>query len=203
MKNKSTGYSFYKFLYALVFLPFKFLYRTEVVGLENVPDGGAVICANHSNWVDPFLIVYSVRRKHYIHFMAKIELFKNKIFGCILRGLDMIPVKRDGTDINSVKLALTFLRRDEKLGIFPEGTRLSEDFSAAAKSGAIKIAEKSGKPIIPVHIPRKKKMIKKIKIVIGKPYYINPERKRLSPEEYDGLAQDLMVKIKELDLENA
>ena len=82
-------------------------------------------------------------------------------------------------------------------------TRLSEDFSAAAKSGAIKIAEKSGKPIIPVHIPRKKKMFKKIKIVIGKPYYINPERKRLSPEEYDGLAQDLMVKIKELDLENA
>lgn len=199
---KSKEYKYFRFFYILVYLPVMLLYRVRAVGRENIPEGGAVFCANHSNWADPFLLVFALKRKNYVHIMAKVEIFKNKLIGWALKLMGMISVNRGATDINSIKSALRYLHNDEKICIFPEGTRISEDFAVAAKNGAIKIAEKSGKPIVPVHIPRRKHLFGSVKVVIGEPYYINPERRRLPKEAYDEMAQELMVKIKSLDTEN-
>ena len=193
---------FYRFIYSLVYLPISLLYRVKAVGRENIPAGAAVYCANHSSWSDPFLLAFALKKKNYIHIMAKIELFKNKFIGWILRSIGMIPVNRDTADLNAIKMSLKYLRSDENIGIFPEGTRISDDFSVEAKTGAIKLAEKSGTPIVPVHIPRKKRLFGSVRVVIGEPYYVNSERKRLTSEEYNGLAQELMVQIKSLDPEN-
>lgn len=192
----------FRVLYNIVYFPFKLLYRIRATGLENIPKGGAIFCANHSSWADPFILIFTIKKANYVHIFAKIELFKNKFIGWILRSAGMIPVKRGTADINSIKSAIKYLRTGENICIFPEGTRISEDFSVAAKNGAIKIAEKTNKPIVPIHIPRKKRLFSSVKVVVGEPYYINEEHTRLTPEEYNELAQELMVKIKSLDPEN-
>ena len=59
----------------------RLLTRVKVVGQENLPPEGEplVVCSNHiSNW-DPVMLIV-VQRKRHIHFMAKAELFKNRLF---------------------------------------------------------------------------------------------------------------------------
>lgn len=68
---KSKEYKYFRFFYILVYLPVMLLYRVRAVGRENIPEGGAVFCANHSNWADPFLLVFALKRKNYVHIMAK------------------------------------------------------------------------------------------------------------------------------------
>jgi len=194
--------SFYNFIYYLLFLPIMLIYPVRGIDRKNIPENAAIYCGNHSSWVDPFLIAYAAKRRTQIRFLAKVELFNNKLASGFLKGMGMIPVNRGKTDLNCIKQSLVLLRDGENLGIFPEGTRMSEDYSAEAKNGAIKMAEKSGRPIVPVHIPRKKRPFMPVRIVFGEPYYINPQRARLSPEEYDELARDLMVRINSLDRNN-
>lgn len=198
----NSEHKLYRFLYPIVCFFFSILYRVKPIGRENIPENGAIYCANHSNWADPFLLIFAVKKDRQLHIMAKVELFRIKIIGWILKKLGMIPVDRSTADVNAIMSSLRYLRAGENICIFPEGTRISEDFSVAAKTGAVKIADKSRKPIVPVYIPRKKRLFGSVKLVIGKPYYINEERKRLSQEEYDALAQDMMVTIKALDPES-
>ena len=60
-----------KFFYMI---RFKFVYRLEVHGLENVPkDNAYIVCPNHLSTLDPPLMVAVLPRN--ISFMAKKELF--------------------------------------------------------------------------------------------------------------------------------
>ena len=44
---------FYRFLY-MVFAPvFRLFYRIKVTGVENIPVGACVVCANHTSMLDP------------------------------------------------------------------------------------------------------------------------------------------------------
>jgi len=130
--------------------------------------------------------------------MAKKELFDNPILRTIILRAGTFSVDRSKTDITAIKTALNLLKQGEKIVIFPEGTRADEDFAVAAKTGAIRIAEKAGVPIVPVYIPRKKSIWRRIPIVIGTPYFINSEKRKLSSAEYDRLAESLMQSISEL-----
>ena len=75
--------------------------------------------------------------------------------------------------------------------LFPEGTRVRGEDTVAAKSGAVHMAARAGVPIVPVYIPRDKKLFRTSRVVIGEPYYIKVENR----SEIDNLAQDLMDRI--------
>ena len=188
-------YRVYSFLYFLVSITLGLLFRVKSVGRSNIPAGPAVFCAAHSGMSDPFLLCLAAKRKNHMHMMAKIELFKNPILRRLISAAGTFPIDRSKTDITAIKTALSLLKQGEKIVIFPEGTRADEDFAVAAKAGAVRIAEKAGVPIVPVYIPRKKSIWRRVPIVIGKPFYINPEKQKLPPEAYDGLAESLMQSI--------
>ncbi|MGE4485072.1 MAG: lysophospholipid acyltransferase family protein [Oscillospiraceae bacterium] len=191
-------YRFYSFLYFLVSISLGLIFRVKPIGINNIPGGAAVFCASHSGLSDPFLLCLAVKRKNHMHMMAKKELFDNPILRTIILRAGTFSVDRSKTDITAIKTALNLLKQGEKIVIFPEGTRADEDFAVAAKTGAIRIAEKAGVPIVPVYIPRKKSIWRRIPIVIGTPYFINPEKRKLSSAEYDRLAESLMRSISEL-----
>ena len=48
----------------------KAFYPMRCRGRENIPDGPAVICANHSNYIDPLLVALAFGKENYMHFMA-------------------------------------------------------------------------------------------------------------------------------------
>jgi len=127
--------------------------RFEVEGEEHIPaTGGAVIAVNHTGYMDFTYAGLPPRRvKRYIRFMAKKEVFDNKISGPIMRALKHIPVDR-GAGAQSYKAAVDSLRKGELVGVYPEAT-ISRSFEIKEfKSGAARMAIEAGVPIIPTVI---------------------------------------------------
>ena len=196
----NNSYRSYRRYYRLARFFIGIFYRIAVIGLETVPDGAALVCSNHSSNIDPFLIAFAFGINRHMHIIAKAELFRIPVISSILRKLGMISVDRGTLDLAVVKTSLGYLKGGEKVLIFPEGTRTSEDDGISAKIGAIKLSERAGVPIIPVFMPRKKPLFRKVTINIGEPYKTEKQSGKLSHEEYVALTDDLMSRIKELGL---
>lgn len=122
-----------------------------VSGAEHIPaTGGAVIAMNHTGYMDFTYAGLPVRRvNRYVRFMAKKEVFDNKIAGPMMRTMKHIPVDRSaGAD--SYRDAVRALREGELVGVFPEAT-ISRSFEIKAfKSGAARMAIEAGVPVIPM-----------------------------------------------------
>ena len=196
-----TGNGFYKGCYRLARAMTAVFYRLRVSGRENIPEGAALVCANHSSLLDPFLIAFAFGVEHHMHIIAKAELFRIPVVSGILRRLGMISVNRGILDIATIKDTLNYLKNGEKVVIFPEGTRATEDGAVSAKGGAVKIAERAGVPLVPLHIPRKKPLFGKIQVNIGEPYYIDRQPQKRVPDDYIRLSGILMERIKLLSPE--
>ncbi|MCZ4584092.1 lysophospholipid acyltransferase family protein [Rhodococcus opacus] len=127
--------------------------KFTVKGDQHIPStGGAVIAINHTGYMDFTYAGLPARRvKRYVRFMAKKEVFDNKISGPIMRALKHIPVDR-AAGADSYKAAVDFLRRGELVGVYPEAT-ISRSFEIKEfKSGAARMAIEANVPIIPVVI---------------------------------------------------
>lgn len=142
---------FYYLAKVLCWLFLKIIWRMETVGTENLPEsGGLIIASNHVSYLDPAVLVASLHRK--IYFIAKKEVFTNTFLSFILKNLNAFSVDREKVDILAFKKAINILKEKKILGIFPEGTRSSNGELQELKLGAIKIAMKTGVPILPVGI---------------------------------------------------
>lgn len=156
--------------------------KIAVTGLENVPtEGGAIIAINHVGYLDFALAGTALLpTKRYVRFMAKKEIFANKIAGPLMRGMHHISVDRSAGS-SSFVAAMRALRSGEFIGIFPEGT-ISVSFEIKEiKSGAVRLAMGAGVPVIPLivwgsqriwtkGVPRNlKRKRTPISIAIGKP----------------------------------
>lgn len=153
----------------------KVFFRGEVYGLENVPgSGGAILAANHTSLLDPFLVGTPLRRK--IYFFGRSSLFHPRPWGWFLKQLHTVPVERNKPAPSSIKRILRLLKSGEILAMFPEGSRGSGKDLSEAKGGVGMMAVKSGVPVIPVYIygaarilPKGARMIRprKVKIIYG------------------------------------
>lgn len=192
---------FYKIAYVLVMSVFRVIFRPHIYGRENIPDGAAVVCANHTASTDPIFLAMGLTIHHQIHFMAKQELMKNPLLKLILRGLGTFAVNRGESDIKSIKHAFSLLKAGKKLGIFPEGTRVQEDETSEAKTGAAMLSIRSGAPFLPVSISRgRKHLFARVNIVIGKAYQAEvPGGRKATPECYQVVAEELMQRIYKLE----
>lgn len=150
-----------------------------VRGTERVPkDGPVLLVSNHSSYLDPVCLgVVSPRR---VVFMAKAELFKNKVLGYLLDGVDCFPVKRGEADRHAFKLTLQMLADNRMVCIFPEGTRSEDGSLGEAEPGAALFAIKTGCPVVPVYVegtnevlgPHKRLRRGRVTATFGEPFTI-------------------------------
>lgn len=127
--------------------------KFTVTGDEQIPPvGGAVLAVNHTGYMDFTYAGLPVRTpKRYIRFMAKKEVFDNKITGPIMRALKHIPVDRSAGG-DSYQAAVDYLRSGELVGVYPEAT-ISRSFEIKEfKTGAARMAIEAQVPIIPITI---------------------------------------------------
>lgn len=158
---------------------FSGFYRLHVEGAEHIPDTGAVIVApNHKSSFDPPIVGVAIKNR-LVHYMAKAELFKNPMFGWVLRKMGAFPVKRGTVDRMAIKQAVRELKNGHVLGIFPEGTRIKKDGLGRFHSGMASLALMTGVPIVPVAVlgtstlPKKKETIA---ILIGEPVVVEKQK---------------------------
>ena len=124
--------------------------KFDFLGQENVPlKGGAILAINHTSYFDFALAgTAALPAKRYVRFMAKKEIFDNKIAGPLMRGMHHINVDRSNGSASFVA-ALRSLKDGEIIGIFPEGTISTSFEIKGLKSGAVRLAIGAGVPVIP------------------------------------------------------
>jgi len=186
----SKGHAVTSFLFRL-FCPFR------AYGTENIPEGGAVVCANHSHNTDPFYIIYSFRRDDKVNVMAKEEISRWPIIPRILKPFDLVIwVKRGKSDVAAIKEALRRLKQNEKLLIFPEGTRNEE--IGEGKNGAAMLAIRTGQPLLPVYVEPERRRFRPVKVYFGEPYHPFTEDRRATAADYTVATEGLMERIRAL-----
>ena len=104
-----------------------------------------------------------------MYFVAKDDLYRFKILNWVAHIFDVIPIKRDSQDIDSMKRCMKVLKSGDLLGLFPEGTRKGLEKNGKAKNGAAYMAIKTGTPIIPIGIHGTFKPFSKVYINYGEP----------------------------------
>ena len=126
--------------------------KFTITGMENLPrTGGAVIAINHTSYFDFTFAGLPAYKQHLgrkVRFMAKKEVFDNKISGPLMRGMHHIEVDR-GDGSASFEEACGKLKEGELVGVYPEAT-ISRSFEIKAfKSGAARMAIAADVPIVP------------------------------------------------------
>ncbi|MGL5857916.1 MAG: lysophospholipid acyltransferase family protein [Angustibacter sp.] len=149
--------------------------RLEVVGGEHMPrTGGVVLASNHVSYLDfVFAGLASVQAGRLPRFMAKESVFRNRVSGPLMRGMHHIPVDR-AAGAASFRQALTALRDGEVVGVFPEAT-ISRSFTVKElKTGAARLAQASGTPLLPVAVWGGQRMFTK-----GRPRALGSRRRHV------------------------
>lgn len=168
---------FYRASWTLVRGVARLIWRLEVQGESHVPlEGAAIIAPNHMSLLDPPLIGVSCPRE--LRFIAKAELFHNRLFGGLIRRLGSFPVERGTADVGAIKTALRFLNEGRAVIIFIEGTRGTGEHLLPPTPGVTLLARQSGAPVVPTAIvgserawPRGSKLPRRaqVKVAFGQP----------------------------------
>jgi 1-acyl-sn-glycerol-3-phosphate acyltransferase len=127
--------------------------RIDCRGSENIPrSGGAVLVSNHISYLDfIFNGLAALPQKRLVRFMAKEAVFRHRISGPLMRGMKHIPVDRKQGEA-AYQHALDSLRSGEIVGVFPEAT-ISQSFTLKSfKSGAARLAQEAGVPLVPMAV---------------------------------------------------
>jgi 1-acyl-sn-glycerol-3-phosphate acyltransferase len=126
-------------------------WKVTGTGRDHLPRiGPAVIATNHVGYLD-FVFVGAAARdqKRLVRFMAKKEVFDHPISGPLMRGMKHVPVDRFGQAREAIDSAVTALKANEVIGMFPEATISRSFIPRAAKSGAARMAMEAGVPLVP------------------------------------------------------
>lgn len=147
----------------------KIAYKCTFEGLENIPDGGFILCSNHRSYMDPVLL--GLRVKPHLNFMAKKELFKPG-FGWLIRHLGAFPVER-GNGGEAIEKAIQTVEDGKVFAIFPEGTRAKDGVLGRGKTGVALIAAKTGADIVPAAVGFEGKLHFRSRVTVrfGKPIH--------------------------------
>ena len=127
--------------------------KFTITGADHIPtSGGAVLMINHLSYFDfAYAGLAAIPSKRLVRFMAKDDVFTHKISGPLMRGMHHIPVDRTA-GAASFRTAVNALKAGEIVGVFPEAT-ISRSFELKGfKSGAVRMAQAAGVPVLPMII---------------------------------------------------
>jgi 1-acyl-sn-glycerol-3-phosphate acyltransferase len=131
---------------------FRIFFRVKIVGLKNVPDTAAIICANHLGWTDPFLILLFLPVEPRVYILgerqvAHISRFRNFM---ITKLQVMVALDRDRPR-EALRIMSDVLSRGGSLLIFPEGHLGTEEGKLQPlQHGAAHLSQHAGVQLLPV-----------------------------------------------------
>ncbi|MBZ5733130.1 1-acyl-sn-glycerol-3-phosphate acyltransferase [Nocardioides sp. TRM66260-LWL] len=167
-------------------------------GLRIPAEGGCVVALNHNSHVDPLTAAHLVYdRGRLPRYLAKSGLFTTPVIGPFMRAAGQIPVERESAAAaGAFDAAVEAVRAGECVVVYPEGTitRDPDGWPMRGKSGAARIALRTGCPVVPVgqwgaqallapysgrpHLlpPRKR-----VTMLVGEPVDLDDLRARVAP----------------------
>ncbi len=147
--------AYMKFMMKMVFTVIDFLSGAKVkyIGFEKIPtDVPVLYVANHESFFDVLLVLMNLPGK--VCFVAKKQFGKIPVFAQALLLYDTLFIDRDNIKqgLATILKAIDNVKAGLSVFIFPEGTRSRDGRMNEFKEGSMKIAVKSGCPIVPIAI---------------------------------------------------
>jgi 1-acyl-sn-glycerol-3-phosphate acyltransferase len=174
----------------------------RTTGDLNVPRKGSIIVAcTHQSHLDPWMLQACLTRR--VAYVARSTLFKNPVFGAMLRGFGAIPFDRDAATATAMKDLAAEILDGEALAFFPEGTRSPDGEIGRIRPGIALLIRRTKVPVVPVAIdgafdcwPRHRKVFKpgRVRIVVGEPITFPARAKR---DEILGILRESLVALRE------
>lgn len=154
-------------------LSFRFIYRFEVYGKENIPkDNNYIVVGNHLSTLDPLLVINIMPNP--VSYLAKKELFYHPFIKVMLDWLGAIAVNRENVGLSTIK-SVKSVNATKKwvLGLFPQGTREKGNEIHTITKGFAGLAKATKCNILPIGIvgtdkPKVMPFTGKIIVKIGK-----------------------------------
>ena len=179
---------------------YRVFYKVQVIGLDNIPQTGAVILAcNHVSNFDPPLVGGFVGLKRDPIYIVKKEIFSVPLLGPMLKSFGFIAIDRykKGGDMQSLKQALKVIKEGKALFIFPEGTRSKTGKPIRPKAGIGFLLWHCQAPVVPIKVFNMEKMpfTRELKVVIGKPFMLERKEGKQTKEQFQEFADTVMQQI--------
>ena len=203
----------------------------KITGREHIiKNKPAIVCSNHESFLD--IAIYGLKLvpnellNYYgylmpseqndvnekIWFMMKQELAKIPIISSWTLAAGGFPIARGESDKDAFIITKELLKRNRNVVVFPQQTTYPTIDVESGKTGAVRLAIETGRPIVPMAIKGSHNAMKTgiwnllippkgfpIEINIGEPmYYQKYQGQELTHDEYKNLTQELMQKIKDL-----
>ena len=127
--------------------------KPDIKGLENIPTDKAVLfVGNHLGFFDVILTYPLMKRR--TGYISKKEFEKTPLLPIWMKRLYCLFLDRSNPKegLKTILEAIELIKNDISIFIFPEGTRSKDGELGEFKAGALKIAQKTSCPIIPVGI---------------------------------------------------
>jgi cytidylate kinase len=141
----------YRVTHFAVRLFFRILFGLRIVGSENLRYVECcVFASNHLSYADPLVAGCGLNRE--VTFVAKKELFRNRLFAWLIRTYNAIPIDRDEIDRTALKRISSKLKSGKSILMFPEGTRSKDGAIGDLKPGLGFIAMHNGAAVVPMHV---------------------------------------------------
>lgn len=179
-----------------VFVFWKLFTRLEIEGMEHIKSLKTpfLVCPNHQSFLDPFILctAYPYRIFKDIFHVGAIEFFKGAIMSQMAKLLNVVPIDPDTQLMRAMKASAIGLKNGKILNIYPEGERAFDGELSKFKKGAAILATELDLPIVPVAFDgvykvwaRNTLKIRpaKVKIKIGKPFYVKDILKETLSDE--------------------
>jgi len=140
-----AGWTIFRVLLSLI-------WRAHYSGAESVPrKGGCLIVSNHQSHIDPPLVGTAVISRP-MHFIARVGLYKNAVFGWLITHVHTIPIREETGDLAAIKEALKRIEQGHAVCIFAEGTRSPDGTIQPFKRGVALLLKRSKCPVIPAAV---------------------------------------------------
>jgi 1-acyl-sn-glycerol-3-phosphate acyltransferase len=184
------------------------LFGFLVTGRELIPrTGGVIIASNHISYCDPPVVGSGVPRE--VYFLAKEELFRNKLFGWFIRRYNAIPLRRSVGDVGALKRAVALLRQGKAVLMFPEGTRSLTGRLLKPKQGVGMIACLTACPVVPAYVRGTNRLgdallrRTRLEVAFGEPILPSRPEEARGKEYYNQVTLEIMRRIAALAEEGA
>lgn len=187
--------AFYKLAIGVLKIYLGICHPVRIHGKENIPtEGPVIVCGNHISMRDPFVVATSM--KPALRFMGKKELWDIKPLRPILDALGGFPVDRGASDTSALRTSINILKENQVLGIFPEGTRNTDDGQPhTIQSGVASIALRGKAKLVPVYIQGPYKLFRPIHITFGKPLDYSTREGRVDRAAIDSATAEISSSI--------
>lgn len=138
---------FYTTMRALMRTTIGRLFPVRASGVDSVPPrGGVLVVSNHESYLDPIAVGITLERP--ASYLARSSLFRWFPMRWLLRGLNAIPLEREGVGKEGIRASIDNLKQGRVLAIWPEGTRTEDGKMSPLKAGILLLARRAKCPVV-------------------------------------------------------